>query len=196
MQTNSNTLNVENPMDLLLVLLYAPQDESSGESQPIEGITRLQKLMFLLQKGKGPKSIVKQARQLDYKSYKMGPFSNQLRTDIEELKSAGLIRTVQLQYVISDDGIEYDNELKDASVYDLDNPRPRHIQSERFSLSNFGREVAEDMWKGLKSSDKKELREFKEFFNSITLRQLLIFVYENYPDYTDRSEIKKQLGLS
>ncbi len=183
-------ITIENSMDLLLVLLFAPGKR--GEEEPIEGITRLQKLIFLLREGKGPAELVQQAQEYEYKPYKMGPFSSELNQDIDELKSAGLLSTERLEYLLPDDGTEseYVEEEREASG------RGRHkVKSSRFKLTDFGQRVAGDLFKGMSKSERADLEEFKSFFNSISLRQLLIFVYEKYPRYTTNSTIKKQLGL-
>ncbi|MDP6046631.1 MAG: hypothetical protein QGG25_13565, partial [Phycisphaerae bacterium] len=53
------TLTVENAMDVLIVLLYAPG--KTGTSEPINGITRLQKLMFLIKSRVALEDLVDQA---------------------------------------------------------------------------------------------------------------------------------------
>ena len=183
-------MHIENSMDLLLVLLFSPG--KTGESEPIEGITRLQKLMFLLQQGKGPSELVKQAQDYKYKPYKMGPYSSDLNKDLDELKSAGLLATEELEYLLPDDRIESEAGERERDIL---NSGMRKVKSSRFELTKFGRRVAHDLYEGMSKAQKSELVEFKTFFNSITLRQLLIFVYEKYSDYASNSTIKTQLGL-
>ena len=188
MDSVPNALNIENSMDLLLVLLYAPD----GKCEPIEGITRLQKLMFLLKQGVGPNELINQAKDLNYIPYKMGPFSDQLNQDIQELNSAGLISTERLHYTITDDideGASSDTDYEDKAK------EPKRVESVRFALTDFGKQVSADLWGNMRQKQQKELSEFKRFFNSLTLRQLLIYVYEKFSDYTDKSEIKQNLGF-
>lgn len=71
-------LKVEDPSDLLLVLLYAP-GRTGRLGEPIDGITRLQKLMFLLQNEKSLPRLLTDAKQYMYSPYKMGPYSADLR---------------------------------------------------------------------------------------------------------------------
>lgn len=187
---NNETMRIENSMDLLLVLLFSPGKK--GDAEPIEGITRLQKLMFLLQKGKGPAEVVEQAREYEYKPYKMGPYCSELNKDLDELKSAGLLATEELEYLLPDDRIESEEGEKERDILSTG---MRKVKSFRFELTEFGGRVASDLYEGMSKSQKMELEEFKTFFNSISLRQLLIFVYEKYSDYATNSTIKKQLGL-
>ncbi|PKL49430.1 MAG: hypothetical protein CVV39_02915 [Planctomycetes bacterium HGW-Planctomycetes-1] len=188
----SQPLNVENSLDLLLVLLYAPGQEKK-ECEPIDGITRLQKLIFLLNQGKGPSSLVKIAKEYSFEAYKMGPYTDSLREDLDTLISLGLVGTKRLNYMISDD--------RDDLDYDIDDPdykqgeKRKRIESQRFYLTENGKVAGSELWHNLTSKDRDALKEFKTFFCTLTLRQLLIFVYDQFPKFTVKSEIKKQLGL-
>ncbi|GAI01478.1 unnamed protein product [marine sediment metagenome] len=188
----SQTFKVEHSLDLLLVLLFAPSHKRKG-CEPIEGITRLQKLIFLLNQGKGPNSLAEIAKEYDYKADKMGPYTDSLREDLDVLISFGLVGTERLRYLISDD--------KDDPDYDVDDSdykqkvKRKRVESQKFFLTEKGKEAGEELWDSLSSKDRDALREFKAFFCSLTLRQLLIFVYDKFPQFTVKSEIKKQLGL-
>ncbi|UCE60360.1 MAG: hypothetical protein JSU63_01155 [Phycisphaerales bacterium] len=185
-------LRVENPMDLLLVLLYA-RGKSAKDAEPIEGITRLQKLLFLLQQDIGPKQLVKEAEPYQYKPFKMGPYSEQLRRDLEELESAGIVVTERLDYWLPDDG---DGVSEKGADFDSPTRETKRVESYRFSLSpDLGQQIGKELWDTLVPKAREELADFKAFFNSLSLRQLLIFTYEKYPQYTEASTIKKQLGL-
>lgn len=181
-------LAVENSLDLILVLLYAPgADGQPGE--PINGITRLQKLVFLLNQGEGPETVVAAAQAFEYQAFKMGPFTKQLYQDLDVLTSLGLVRTSKLEYLITDD--RDPDEISDVATRD----GKRVVESTRYALTPKGLEVGSDLFAGLKKRDREGLEKFKKFFNSIPLRQLLIFVYQRYPDFTTESEIREQLGL-
>ena len=114
------TLKVENSLDLLLVLLFTPFSKKK-ECEPIKGITRLQKLIFLLNQGKGPDSFVKIAKEYNYKAYKMGPYAGNLREDLETLISFGLVGTERLRYMISDDRDDTDYDIDNIKVEDIIN---------------------------------------------------------------------------
>ncbi len=188
----SHPLRVENAMDLLLILLYA-RGKNGTDEEPIEGITRLQKLLFLLQQDIGPKQLVKEAKPYQYKPYKMGPYSEQLRNDLEVLESAGIVVTERLDYWLPDDG---DGVSEKGADFDSPTRETKRVESYRFSLSpDLGRKIGKDLWDSLPPKDREELVAFKAFFNSLSLRQLLIFTYEKYPKFTEASTIKKQLGL-
>lgn len=189
----ATTHNASGPLeastDLLLCLLYAP-GKSGRAGEPIDGITRLQKLMFLLQQGVGPKQLVDDAIQYGYKAYKMGPYAGELQRDISDLQAAGIILTERLEYWLPDDA-----DVTPGS--DLDSDRgSKRVESSRFKLSPLGMRIGTDLWELLNSTQQDELQHFKQFFNSLSLRQLLIFTYERFPKYTSASTIKNQLGLA
>ena len=182
----SEPFEIETSLDLLIALLFAP-GQSGKPGEPIDGITRLQKLLFLLEQGEGPKAVVEAAQEFLFEAYKMGPFSKNLYDDLEILNSIGLLSTSKLEYVISDDG--------DPSGFATGSPGSKVVESIRYRLSKRGMEAGKELFENLKKKEREALVEFKSFFNSIPLRQLLIFVYQNYEDYTGESQIKGQLGI-
>ena len=182
---------VEDVADLLIVVLYAP-GKGGQLMEPVMGITRLQKLIFLLQQGLGPGALVADAQSLlSYKPYKMGPFSKRLLEVLEDLKAAGIIVTERLEYWIRDDSDEA------ADQEDLAEGAPERIESFSFSLSQgIGKRAGEGLWLGLSQDQQTDMRKFKSFFNTLSLRQLLIYTYERFPEFTGKSTIKKDLGLA
>lgn len=183
-----DTLPLEDATDLLLALLYAP-GASDSLAEPIEGRTRMQKLMFLLHQDVGPKQLVQEAKEYEYDAYKMGPYSKELTKTLEELQSAGIIKTERLEYVLTDD--------TDPSTEEIDSDpstsEGKRVESLRYKLSHFGRDIAKQIWEGLTEQQQDGLKEFKSYFNSLSLRQLLIFTYDRFPDFTTESVIKDDL---
>ena len=188
----SEELKVENPLDLILVLLYA-KGVSEKKCEPIEGITRLQKFVFLLNQGRGPEELVEIAKEYGYQPYKMGPYSDELRGDLETLISLGLVKTERLAYWIPDDLDDEEDAVNNIKAGIIDGYKK--VESYKYRLSNNGINAGEELWKSLTSKNREELIKFKTFFNSLTLRQLLIFVYDQFPQYTGKSEIRKKLGF-
>lgn len=112
---------------------------------------------------------------------------------VNELEAAGIIVTEQLDYLLPDDD---DVATEAESEEDSDAGRGRKVTSYRYSLSQDpGMRIGQDLWASLSKDEQKALTEFKQFFASISLRQLLIFTYEKFPSYTSRSTIKRQLGF-
>lgn len=187
---SEHSVALENSMDLLMALLYAPGD-SAIEGEPIEGMTRLQKLMFLLQNGVGPKDLIQETKAYLFEPYKMGPYANQLMTDLKELESARIVTSKQLNYWLTDDS---DVSSKFESEFDEPARKTLRVESYRFSLSdNLGLKIGKDIWDNLTEKQREEFTAFKSFFNSLSLRQLLIYVYERFQKYTTESTIKHHL---
>lgn len=185
--TNSS-LPVEDATDLLLLLLYAP-GKTGQVCEPIEGTTRLQKLMFLLREGEGPRRMVAAAKKLGYSPYKMGPFSAELRDAVQDLVAADIINVDQLEYMLPDDADTRHDRFRSRTT------SQGGITYKYYLSSTLGAQIGRDLWSGLDQTVQKELEEFKAFFNALSLRQLLIFTYEKFPAFTGRSTIKGQLGL-
>lgn len=183
-------LPVETRMDLLIALLYSP-GSSESPNEPIDGITRLQKLLFLLGKEKSPKKILELASDFQFRPYKMGPYADSVMQDLDELEAAGIIRRSELEYWIRDDGDKADEE----NDHDSDEGAMRHVLSDRFSLTELGERIGQDLLKSMSDEERILLTEFKARFNSLSLRQLLRFVYSKFPDFTIHSAIKDNLGL-
>lgn len=149
---------------LPLALMYAHHKE------PIEGRTRLQKMIFLLQKKfeeeEGELPISDKYR---FTPYDYGPFSQPLYADLDELRGKddvgeGLINErsatfdqgkIKYQYVLTRTGISFiEDEL-------ADDPTFREIL-----------DVAE---------------EIKEEFNHLSLQEVIERVYSEYPEYAENS---------
>ncbi|MCG3185019.1 MAG: hypothetical protein ICCCNLDF_03196 [Planctomycetes bacterium] len=184
---------LEDATDVLLVLLYAP-GKAGEPGEAVSGITRLQKLLFLLQNDDSLPELIEDAKAYDYVAYKMGPYSKTLRQQLDELQAAGIIATDRLEFYVSHDSDDMDD--PDAYFDDTASSK-RRVESFRYRLSdNLGMEIGRDLWRGIPKKTQKELAEFKAFFNSIPLRQLLVYVYRRYPEFTTESKIKRQLGLT
>jgi hypothetical protein len=181
-------IKLETATDLLIVLLYAP-GKTGQPCEAIDGITRLQKLMFLLQQNVGPKQLIADAVEYGYEPYKMGPYARGLQRDLNDLQAAGIVEAERLDYWLPDDGDVAPSSGSEMSI------REKRVESYRFSLSGLGREIGRDIWNAMSDKHRHELSCFKQFFNGLTLRQLLIFTYERFPTYTSESTIKSQLGL-
>ena len=188
----SEEFRFENTLDLILVLLYA-KGVTGKDCEPIEGITRLQKFIFLLNQGRGPGKLVEIAKEYEYEPYKMGPYSNELRDDLETLISLGLVNTEKLTYWIPDDLDDEEEAIKTIKA-GIDDEYKK-VESYKYCLSDNGENEGKGLCDSLTSKTREALIEFKTFFNSLSLRQLLIFVYDHFPSYTRKSEIRKNLGF-
>lgn len=71
---------IKTKVDLLLALLYAGKRE---EATPIEGITRLEKLLFLLKTEEGFLSTRTDDDTFNFIPFKMGPWSSEVYDEVD-----------------------------------------------------------------------------------------------------------------
>lgn len=141
---------------LPLVLLGAEDEES------VEGRTRLQKLMFLIQK-----RMEEQGDSLDwgypFRAYDYGPFAKELYDDLDRLRRRGFIE--EREQRLDDDVIQYD-----------------------YVLTPKGREFVREELEERRPDGLAETAEtVKDEFNDVPLQQLIDYVYTEYPEYAENS---------
>ena len=119
----------------------------------------------------------------------MGPYSHSVFEDIETLRSISIMKAKPLNYVLPDDRnhTEYSYDDKEKKI---------KYSSYEYSLdTGKGMTIASELWKNLSKKEQLKMQEFKSTFNSLNLRELLLFVYSNFPKYTEKSEIRGNLGM-
>ncbi|MGC9111794.1 MAG: hypothetical protein ACP5JB_08065 [candidate division WOR-3 bacterium] len=177
--------------DLLLLLFYAP-GRTGRFAEPLLGMTRITKLLFLALAELNLKKLTRTTYR--FQPYKLGPFAPELYDDLEILIQAGLIQAVSLQ----PDGIPVIR--TDARTIQLLNRLNSGITAaERLDAAQLlleltprGRRLARALFQIATRRQKNlaaGLKIIKTQFGSLPLTQLLRYVYTRYPEYTTRSEI-------
>jgi len=200
----------------IMLLLYA-KGATGRINEPVEGITRLQKLMFLLSKDR----VVAQVRKLKFEAYAFGPYRPKIYDHLAFLKNMRLL----------DDGTSQSNEDQDASIDELmqvaqgltaipvrdsteyaqdvsfdylmeglATEQPERYQTERYSLSKLGIAEVENRLRRAQADPNlpkviRTIEDVKTRFNQMPLREFLRFVYKTYPESAENSTILKDLGL-
>lgn len=189
---------IKNKADLLLALLYAGRESVSGQesSEPIIGITRLEKLLFLL---KIKENFLEDADDRDdfhFVPFRMGPWTGEVYDEVDFLESLGLLEKSEQRKRSAADAA-HDDELFSEMVLDKYQKSAVDVDedSEKFSLTKEGRIKAGKVWSRLSPEEKKRIIEIKKTFNRMNLRQFLRYVYKKYPEYTTESEIKRYLNV-
>ncbi|MCX7733119.1 MAG: hypothetical protein N2248_08190 [candidate division WOR-3 bacterium] len=182
-------------LDLLLLLLYAP-GRTGRTAEPLLGMTRITKLLFLALKELKLDRLV--PRHYRFVPYKLGPFAPEIYSDLELLITAGLVRAVSLEPdgtpVLSTDAqtirqlLELNSGVATAERLDA--------ASLMFELTPQGRALARHLYelasRRLHQLD-PGLKILKARFGALPLATLLRYVYTRYPEYTTRSEIVEKL---
>lgn len=161
--------------DLTVLLLH---QRGPGGSDAIRGMTRLQKLLFVLEQELGSRSA--------FIAYKYGPFSNEVLDTVEALRIAGFIGRPRAH--------------KEPSFADMvaqveHRAGPRTGELETFELTPDGHEAAERL--------RQSNAHYVELFEAVgrlrrewdvPLDELVERVYERYPDYTQNSLIRDEVA--
>ena len=168
-------------IDDAIVLLLGAGDGDAGR---LDGITRLEKLIFLLERETPVQNWM--TEKADFRSWKFGPFSSKVYEAADTLSAAGMIRDSARSAGSSEDRWEALNALVDER--DLDPYTTR-----TFELTERGRRYYDALLSELPGGAAKTLADFKNRFARLPLRQLVRYVYERYPQYTDKSEIRDEI---
>ena len=144
---------------LPMALMYA------NDGEPIEGRTRLQKMVFLMQKQ------LKQRNQLgavgfeyNFIPYDYGPFSKELYDDLDAM--------IEQEFV--DDTEEPLRSGKVKYIYEIEDDGEELVDSECESREDVDTII-------------QIAREIKKHYNDMLLSELIEYVYTEYPEYAERS---------
>ena len=122
----------------------------------IRGKTKLQKLVFLLDK---ELNIIKD-QGYNFVPYKYGPFSKELIEDVEMLILTGLVETKE--------------EVKEFNG--------EEVTIVSYRLSERGKNIARQIYDKLTYEEKRRINKLKEY-NAMSARTLTEYVHRRYPEY-------------
>jgi hypothetical protein len=170
--------------DAIVLLLGAPSNYDYLNGQ-LKGITRLEKLIFLLEK---ETSASKNWLDEDgsFVAYDFGPFSSKVYKAVDILSAAKILSDSDSRDETLDDSWEQKNKI---GMEESEDP----FVTRDFSLTPRGWRYYEVLVNSLKEENLKELVEFKNQFAVLPLRQLIRYVYQRYEEYTSKSLIKKEI---
>jgi len=176
--------------DILLLLLYAPSEDRIG----VRGITRLVKLLFILQSRLEYTAL--EFEKFEYKPYKIGPFSDGVYSSIEFLQNfkIPLIKSSQSRSKKTLNPEEW-HLIDSYPLNELEEFNSDEYNS-LFELTEEGTALAKYFWDNyLDDNQKRIFNEIKDKYGQLSLRNLLRIVYKDYPEFTTESEIKEVLNL-
>lgn len=181
-----NNIEVDTKADLVLLLL---------KDGPVIGITRMQKLIFLMiEEGRFGKLIKKEFNSFKYEAWRMGPFSSELYDAINMLEGMGLLKVEPYNRKISEDFLEERKIINDFSNRNADMTDSE--ANKMFSLTNNAMKISERLFDSLDNKYKKYINDkIFRYYKRMSLFELLRYVYKEYPKLTEESEIKKDLNL-
>lgn len=172
--------------DILLMLLGA-----GGATQAIQGTTRLQKLLFLVEHEAAIKPT--EGRDFGFSAYKFGPVSKELYDDLEKLENLGLLEAKGVAEPSEPELGEYDLSYDDL-MGDEEQESKDALEERRFKLTKRGVEWLNSKILPRVNRDVAEgIRRIRGKYGSFALSDLLYHVYTKYPEWTSASEIKNRV---
>jgi hypothetical protein len=188
--TPQDNPGIDNRKDLLLLVLGAAGSEPA---EPVLGVTRLQKYLFLLQEDHRWHEKFGMTSPYDFEAYDYGPFDSQLYADLELLENVGLI---QRKASGDEPGAEHDEMRHLAFEWATSDPEVLPWEEEtaiqEYSLTEKGRAfVSENLQ--LAEEDRAVLEEMKRKWNRAPLNRLLRWLYETHEDYARETKLRNLL---
>lgn len=146
---------------LPLGLLYA------NEGHQIDGRTRFQKLIFLMQM-EGNLDDLEPTETYRFEPYDYGPFSSTLYDDLDYLIEEGLINDSMEELDEEEDIVKYEYQLE---------PEGREFIDDQLPDSELERIV-------------NEAERILQEYSDVRLPELIDIVYSRYPDYAENSVLR------
>ena len=198
------------PRDLLL-LLIGLDDEIPKNG--LGGITRIQKLLYLLE---SEEHILPTGNGFKFEPYKAGPYSPRVYDDLELLENLDYIRrsTKSGDSEVTAKDSDPETEASDPEKAEVDltfdqlmgpedvlasgtdeiAPTADSYEESRFHLTENGKKRMEEL---LANENYKPfiegIRKVKSRFSKYSLNDLLYYVYTRHPSMTTESEIKEKV---
>jgi uncharacterized protein len=180
---NESPLEVD---DAVVLLLGAPSRMPQLAGR-LQGVTRLEKMIFLLERETSLRNLL--TEDGGFTAYNFGPFSAKVYQAVDTLTAAKLITDSATASDTTADSWE-----RFAAIDDSEDAPPEDPYATRdFALTDRGRRYYDALVRQLPSAAVDELAKFKARFASLPLRQLVRYVYQRYPDYTERSLIRDEI---
>ncbi|NBD34365.1 MAG: hypothetical protein GVY30_00010 [Chloroflexi bacterium] len=167
--------------DAIVLLLGSPSSVPSLSNQ-LKGVTRLEKLLFLIEKETDLAKLLEE--DMGFSAHNFGPFSAKIYQMLEVLASAGLL----------EDSSSYSSTTEDSWEASEVIGEPVDPYATRdFKLTARGQKYYKALISELPMDTEVTISRFKERFGALPLRQLIRYVYQKYPKYTEKSLIKDEV---
>lgn len=169
-----------------ILLLLAAETADPRQRFRCDGITRLEKLLFLLDRETKFKDEI--AEPFTFEAYHYGPYSSAVYDAVDFLRAMRLLDERQIDVA---SGMDVSEESGVLDETDLNQPNI-YVERQLF-LTDDGKAVAQVLSTRVTPVGKAALIEVKDKYGSMPLRQLLRYVYSRYPEFTEKSRIRHAL---
>jgi uncharacterized protein len=170
--------------DLILLLLAAPTKHERLQSR-CDGITRLEKLLFLVEKETDISNEIDET--FPFEPYHYGPYSKEVYQAVDLLTALQLLDERRID---ASSSLDVSEEFEALDEFDISDDR--YIERQLL-LTSDGRDVANVLSRQLSPKGKSELTRIKDSYGGMSLRQLLRYVYASYPEYASKSLIRDRV---
>jgi len=184
--------------DLILFTIAIDKDGVVGDA--VNGITRLQKYLYLLEKDF---SLAPRGDGFEFEPYKAGPFSRRVYDDLEFLENLGLIESEVAAEATPEEKVEVDSLTFEDLIGGGSSSEEENSDGEksadayeerRYRLTGKGlvriRELVDSR---AYEPFSQGIRKLKAKFASISLSDLIYYVYTKYPESATESEIRDRI---
>ena len=167
--------------DIIVLLLGAPSKVPALRDR-MEGVTRLEKLIFLLEQESTVGELL--TEDPEFESHNFGPFSAKVYQAVDVLVAAALLQDSAELSPSTEESWENEEVVGTAQA----DP----YATRNFTLTERGRRYYAALIRDLPETTESTLADFKTRFGVLPLRQLIRYVYKRYPNYTDKSLIRDE----
>ena len=178
-QVERSGRGIEMRYHILLLLLWV-SGSTEQRFEPIQALTKIMKLLFLIGKETNVHNWV--SSFYDFKAYKLGPFDKTVYRDIEALVDRDLVNELALPTSLGSAGRA------------VNLMRTGHAST--YYLTENGRAFTQRLIEAALASGQFDLiesvKQIKHRYNHMSLDDLLTYVYSNYEEYAEQSEVRKR----
>jgi uncharacterized protein YwgA len=168
--------------DLIVMLLGAPT-KSPGLVNKVSGITRLEKLIFILDEETDVGQMLTDSPE--FVPHNFGPFSQKVYQAIDILASANLVTDSAQIDVSNDESWETGNFIDDEP--------DQQYTSREISLTERGRRYYNALETEFGSNVVSTVSAVKDRFGNLPLTQLVRYVYQRHPEQIEKSIIRNKI---
>lgn len=175
-----------------LILLILGVGTEAKKKAGISGMTRLQKLLFLI---KQDVRLEEKGSGFEFEPYIAGPYCAKVYDDLEFLENIGFIESEVSGEATEVESSEVDFTFEELIGDDSDKLKTPDVYDERrFYLTEKGKNRVESLLKSEVFQPVIDgIRKVKSKFGHYSLDDLLYYVYTKYPEMATESEIKDRV---
>jgi len=178
------------PEDVILLLLEA-NERLLGKTE-LAGITRLEKLLFLLEKETNFEGV---AKLFVFKPHNFGPFSKEVYEAVDFLESCHLIQVREKAHSTIYTRLDEAKLLSEISELEEDPEEGGTVKERIFALTEDGRNVAKKIRELVGPSDARAVDTMLQKYGLLPLSRLIRYVYHQYKDMTVNSVHPEAAGI-